>query len=153
MITSDTSAAVVQPNSFLTLHYRLAGPQGDVINTFGQQAATLSMGAGELSEAIEQHLLGLPEGAQRTFHLPPGAAFGRRNPAMVQWLKRSVLAEMGDPAEDYSVGEVVQFPTPDARGSFAGVVTATSDEAVAFDFNHPLADQPVVFEVHILAIL
>ena len=29
----------VQPDSFLTLHYRLAGPQGDIVNTFGGQPA------------------------------------------------------------------------------------------------------------------
>ena len=67
--------------------------------------------------------------------------------------KRSVLAEMGDPDEQYTVGEVVQFPTPDAQGQFAGRVAELSDEAVLFDFNHPLAGQPVAFEVHILGVL
>ena len=38
---------LVQAGSFLTLHYRLAGPGGDLINTFGGKPATLSMGAGE----------------------------------------------------------------------------------------------------------
>lgn len=146
-------AAVVQPDSFLTLHYRLAGPQGDVINTFGGLPSTLSLGSGELSEAIELQLLGLPEGAHKTYELPAGAAFGERNPAMRQWLKRSVLAEMGDPAEEYAVGEVVQFPTPDARGQFAGTVVELGDEAILFDFNHPLAGHPVVFEVQIIGIL
>ena len=50
--------ATVQPGSFLTLHYRLAGPAGDVINTFDGKPATLSLGTGELSPAIEQRLLG-----------------------------------------------------------------------------------------------
>ena len=35
----------IQPGSFLTLHYRLAGPDGvDVINTFGDKPATLRSG-------------------------------------------------------------------------------------------------------------
>ncbi|RYY82174.1 MAG: peptidylprolyl isomerase, partial [Comamonadaceae bacterium] len=41
----------VQPGSFLTLHYRLSGPGGDIINTFGGKAATLTLGTGELSPA------------------------------------------------------------------------------------------------------
>ncbi len=51
MTASATAAAtpLVQDGSFLTLHYRLAGPAGDVINTFNDKPATLSMGAGELS--------------------------------------------------------------------------------------------------------
>ena len=48
---------------------------------------------------------------------------------------------------------MVQFPTPDAQGQFAGRVAELSDEAVLFDFNHPLAGQPVAFEVHILGVL
>jgi FKBP-type peptidyl-prolyl cis-trans isomerase SlpA len=39
-LSSTTSAAIVVPGSFLTLHYRLAGPAGDIINTFGDKPAT-----------------------------------------------------------------------------------------------------------------
>ena len=144
----------VHPGSFLTLHYRLAGPAGDVINTFGGKPATLSLGAGELSPAVEACLMGMEEGARSTFDLPAGAAFGERNPDMQQWLARKVLTQMGDPNETYSVGDVVQFPTPDGRGQFAGVVLQLRDDAaVLFDFNHPLAGQPVSFEVQVIGIL
>ena len=152
-ISATQDVPVVQPTSFLTLHYRLSGPQGDIINTFDQLPATLSLGTGVLSPALEQRLLGLAEGAHARFDVPAGEAFGERNPQMLQWLKRSALAEMGDPDEQYTVGEVVQFPTPDAQGQFAGRVAELSDEAVLFDFNHPLAGQPVAFEVHILGVL
>ncbi len=144
----------VQAGSFLTLHYRLAGPAGDIINTFGDKPATLSLGTGELSPAVEQCLLGLEEGVRQTFELPAGAAFGERNPDMQQWLARKVLTDMGDPLEEYRMGDVVQFPTPDGQGRFAGVVLQVrEDGAVLFDFNHPLAGQPVTFEVHLLGVL
>jgi FKBP-type peptidyl-prolyl cis-trans isomerase SlpA len=52
----------IDASSFLTLHYRLSGPAGDIINTFEGKPATLSLGAGELSPAVEQRLLGLEEG-------------------------------------------------------------------------------------------
>lgn len=144
----------VQPGSFLTLHYRLAGPAGDVINTFGGKPATLSLGAGELSPAVEACLMGMEEGTRKTFELPAGAAFGDRNPEMQQWLARKVLTQMGDPNETYTVGDVVQFPTPDGQGQFAGVVLQLRDDAaVLFDFNHPLAGQPVSFEVQLIGIL
>ena len=144
----------VQAGSFLTLHYRLAGPAGDVINTFNGKPATLSLGTGELSPAVEQRLLGLAEGTRTTFELPAGAAFGDRNPDMQQWLARKLLAELGDPDEQYTVGDVVQFPTPDGAGKFAGVVLGVrEDGAVKFDFNHPLAGQPVTFEVQLIGVL
>jgi len=148
-----TATPRVQAGSFLTLHYRLAGPAGDIINTFDGKPATLSLGTGELSPAVEERLIGLEEGTRTTFELPEGAAFGPRSPDMQQWLARKVLKDMGDPHETYSVGDVVEFPTPDGRGKFAGVVVQLGEESVMFDFNHPLAGQPVTFEVQLIGVL
>lgn len=154
MTSTATALPTVQPGSFLTLHYRLAGPAGDVINTFADKPATLSLGTGELSPAMEQHLLGLVEGTRATFELPAGAAFGERNPDMQQWVAKKLLSDLGSADEKYSPGDVVQFPTPDGMGSYAGaVMQVREDGAVRFDFNHPLAGQPVTFEVHVIGIL
>ena len=144
----------VQPASFLTLHYRLSGPHGDVINTFGGKPATLSMGSGELAPPVEQRLLGLAEGTHTTFELPAGEAFGPRNPDLLQWVARKLLNELGDPEQRHVPGDVVQFPTPDGLGTYAGMVQAVrEDGAVQFDFNHPLAGQPVTFEVQLIGVL
>jgi FKBP-type peptidyl-prolyl cis-trans isomerase SlpA len=145
---------IVQSGSFLTLHYRLAGPQGDIINTFSDKPATLSLGSGELSPGMEDCLMGLAEGTHTTFELPAGEAFGGRNPDMAQWVARKLLQQLGDPTEKYALGDVVQFPTPDGLGSYAGTVLEVNDEgAVRFDFNHPLAGQPVTFEVRLIGVL
>ena len=145
----------VQEGSFLTLHYRMSGPQGQVIiDTFEGQPATLSLGSGQLSPAIEQHLIGLEEGTRTVIDLDEGEAFGERQPDMVQWVARQLLNKLGDPHEQYAAGDVVQFPTPDGLGSFAGsAVEVREDGAVLFDFNHPLAGQPVRFEVQLIGVL
>ena len=144
----------VQPGSFLTLHYRLSGPDGaDVVSTFGDKPATLSLGSGQLAPAIEARLLGLHEGAHQQFELPPGAAFGERNPELLQRVTLALLRELGDHDAEYGVGDVVQFPTPDGQGAYAGVVRQAGDGWLLFDFNHPLAGQPVRFEVQLLGVL
>ena len=145
----------VQEGSFLTLHYRMSGPQGPaIIDTFGGPPATLSLGTGELSPAIEQRLLGLEEGTRAVIELAAGEAFGERQPEMIQWVARKLLSELGDPHERYAVGDVVQFPTPDGLGSYAGAaLQVREDGAVLFDFNHPLAGQPVRFEVQLIGVL
>ncbi len=154
MTNQTTSLPTVQTGSFLTLHYRMAGPAGDVINTFDGKPATLSLGAGELSPAVEQRLIGLVEGTRTTFELAPGEAFGERNPEMQQWVARKLMDQLGDPDEQYQQGDVVQFPTPDGQGTYAGVVLEVrEDGAVKFDFNHPLAGQPVTFEVWVIGVL
>jgi FKBP-type peptidyl-prolyl cis-trans isomerase SlpA len=144
----------IQPGSFLTLHYRLAGPDGaDVVNTFGGKPATLSLGMGQLAPALEQHLIGLPEGAHQRFEVAAGDAFGQRNPDLLQRVKLSLLHELGDPDAEYAPGDVVQFPTPDGGGSYAGVVRDKGDDWLLFDFNHPLAGKAVQFEVQVLGVL
>jgi FKBP-type peptidyl-prolyl cis-trans isomerase SlpA len=144
----------IQSGSFLTLHYRLQGPDGaDVINTFGGKPSTLSLGTGQLAPAIEQHLVGLSEGAHQTFDLAAGEAFGDRNPELLQRVSVELLHTLGDPQAEYDVGDVVQFPTPGGSGSYAGVVREVGAGWLLFDFNHPLAGQPVRFEAKILGVL
>jgi FKBP-type peptidyl-prolyl cis-trans isomerase SlpA len=154
MSAAQSPSATIEPGSFLTLHYRLAGPQGDVINTFGGAPATLSIGSGELAPALEARLIGLAEGAHVTLQLAPGEAFGARNPDMIQWLPRAELDALGDPQERYAAGDALQLATPDGQGRFAAVVLAVrADGALRLDFNHPLAGQPVTFEARIIGVL
>ena len=148
-----TAPPLVQPGSFLTLHYRLSGPQGDIINTFDGPAATLTLGNTELSEAIEARLIGLAEGDHVTLSLEPGEAFGPRNPQMLQWVARSLLDKFGDVDASYQMGEVVEFPGPECQGRYAGAVREVTDDAVLFDFNHPLAGQAVSLEVKVIGVL
>jgi len=152
-----STAHRVQPGSFLTLHYRLAGPGGDIVNTFKDKPATLTLGTGELAPAVEKHLIGLAEGAHASFDIAAGEAFGERNPEMVQWIARKLLAEMGQPDQKFEVGDVVQFPTPDGMGTYSGWVVRVGEgggnDAVLFDFNHPLAGKPVTFEVRVIGVL
>lgn len=154
ILETTPNAQIVRAGSFLTLHYRLSGPDGDeLINTFDDKPATLSLGTGELAPAMEARLLGLPEGAHRSFTLEAGEAFGERNPELVQRVKRSLLDQLGDPDEQYHVGDVVQFPTPDGQGAYAGVVREVDGDSLVFDFNHPLAGRPVTFEVQLIGVL
>jgi FKBP-type peptidyl-prolyl cis-trans isomerase SlpA len=156
-----STAARVQPGSYLTLHYRLAGPAGDIINTFDGKPSTMPLGTGALSPALEERLMGLEEGERVQFEIPAGEAFGDRNPEMVQWVARKLLVQVGDRNATYTVGDVVKFPTPDRAGQYAGSVRelgADADgdgqpDAVLFDFNHPLAGEPVTFEVHLIGVM
>ncbi|HEY0824920.1 MAG TPA: FKBP-type peptidyl-prolyl cis-trans isomerase [Ramlibacter sp.] len=151
----------VQPGSYLTLHYRLAGPDGDIINTFEGKPSTMPLGTGALSPALEERLIGLEEGARVQFEIVAGEAFGDRNPEMMQWVARKLLVQVGDRNTTYKVGDVVKFPTPDGMGQYAGSVRELGEDEdgdgqpdrLLLDFNHPLAGQPVTFEVHVIGVL
>ena len=47
-------------------------------------------------------------------------------------------------------------PTPDGQGAFAGVLRELGppeEDWALFDFNHPLAGQPLSFEVQLIGVL
>ena len=45
-------------------------------------------------------------------------------------MKRALLREHGDADGNYPVGDVVQFPTPDGQGGYAGVVREVGAESL-----------------------
>jgi FKBP-type peptidyl-prolyl cis-trans isomerase SlpA len=145
----------VEPGSFLTLHYRLRDGGGDgvaFVDTFATPPATLSLGTGALAPAMEARLLGLTAGSEASFALAAGEAFGERDPALVHRVTRAALDADGDIDGDYRVGDVVRFPAPGGQ-SIAGVVRDIEDDALVFDFNHPLAGRAVTFDVKLIGVL
>jgi FKBP-type peptidyl-prolyl cis-trans isomerase SlpA len=148
------STPLVQGDSHLTLHYRisLADGGGEVVSTFGGSPATLQLGLGQMAEPLERCLLGLAQGSDGRFALPPGQAYGDRNPALVQRVARAVLEAHAEPGTEWCPGDLVDFPAPDG-GRFAGVLKSIDERGAIFDFNHPLAGRPILFEVRIIAVL
>jgi FKBP-type peptidyl-prolyl cis-trans isomerase SlpA len=148
------AAVRIGPGSHVTLHYRISlEPVGaDVISTFGDRPATLTLGLGQLAEPLEQCLLGLAEGQHAVFELPAQRAFGPRNPALLQRLSRAVIAAHSEPGADFAPGDLLEFPAP-GGGRYAGVLKEIDARGALLDFNHPLAGQPVRFEVRILGVL
>jgi FKBP-type peptidyl-prolyl cis-trans isomerase SlpA len=150
---SNTTVPVVTAGAYLTLHYRLASKDGaDIVSTFADNPATLQLGMGQLAPFLEACLLGLPEGCHQVFELEPEQAFGPRNPELIQSVSRTTLDENSQLGESYVIGDLVEFAAP-GGGRFAGVLRAIDENSALFDFNHPLAGQPVRFEVKIIGIL
>ncbi len=151
----------VQPDSYLTLHYRLSDPGGvDAVNTFGGTPATFTLGQGQLSPALEALLVGLDEDTHTRFDLPAGAAFGARIPGLLRWVSRGEVERAREyPGPAAQVGDVMRLRLPTSADGEAGLLTALVREidevgdALLLDFNHPLADCPTTFEVKILAVL
>jgi FKBP-type peptidyl-prolyl cis-trans isomerase SlpA len=150
---STTNAPIVTESAYLTLHYRLATADGtDIVTTFGSTPATLMLGQGQLAPFLEQRLLGMEEGTHTTFELGPNEAFGERSPDLVQAVTKKTLEENSVPDADYQVGDLVDFAAP-GGGRFAGVLLEMRENDAVFDFNHPLAGQPLKFEVKLISVL
>lgn len=150
---SNAQLNLVTKSAYLTLHYRLATLDGtDIVTTFNGNPATLMLGQGQLAPFLEDCLLGLPEGTRKTFELAPAQGFGERNPDLIRSVTRATLDENSVPGADYKVGDLVDFAAP-GGGRFAGILRELGEENVLFDFNHPLAGQPLRFEVNLISVL
>lgn len=151
---------VVKPDSHLTLHYRVSladdanAADSVIVNTFDSRPATLQLGQGQLADALEDKLIGLPESSSHRFELAAGEAYGQRHADLVQNISRSLFDANVDTESDgdFAPGDPVQINGPGGE-RVAGVLKAIDSSAVVVDFNHPLADRAVVFEVEILGVL
>ncbi|WLD58855.1 FKBP-type peptidyl-prolyl cis-trans isomerase [Salinispirillum sp. LH 10-3-1] len=135
-------------NSLVTLHFSLALPDGEVIDSnFDGSAATFQMGDGSLLEGFEACLLGLTAGDKKTVQIAAQEAFGEHMEDNVQNFKRHQFgADMV-----LEPGVVVSFA--DAAGAeLPGVVSRLDGDYVTVDFNHPLAGKDITFSVSVVSV-
>ena len=139
----------VRSDSYLTLHYRITTLDGEeFLSTFDMSPATLQMGSGQLAENLESVLIGLPAKERFVFDLEPAQAFGEHNPRLVERIARAGLPDGMELKEN----SVVEFTAPNGA-TFAGFLRELDAAHALFDFNHPLAGQPIRFEVEIIGIM
>jgi FKBP-type peptidyl-prolyl cis-trans isomerase SlpA len=140
----------VAPGDTLLLRYALR-PRGgdDLISNFDDpEPETVTLGDGTLAPMLEQWLIDLVPGERHVFLLDPWQAFGESQPELIQTLPKSDL-----PADmELAVDRLFEFSMPNGE-TLAGRILEIGDEAVKVDFNHPLADLCIEFEVEIVRIL
>lgn len=141
--------AAIGATSLVTLNYRisqLGGPA--LISTFESTPATLQLGNGELSSALESRLVGLTEGTHTSFDFAESEVFGPHSAELVTRIARK---NVPDDAE-LAVQSVLSFRAPDGT-ALSGQVLEFDTESVLIDFNHPLAGKAIRFELHVIGVL
>ena len=144
------SASAVVPGDTLELRYALR-PRGgdDIISNFDDaEPETITLGDGTLAPMLEQWLIDLVPGERHVFLLDPWQAFGASQPELIQTMPRTDLP----PDMELMVDQLVEFAMPNGQ-TLAGRILETGDDALKVDFNHPLADLSIEFEVEIVRIL
>ena len=130
----------------VTFHYTLRDPSGRVVDTSaGSEPIAYLEGAGQIIDGLDEQLRSAQPGEKRQVIVPANKAYGERDPAQVQRVKRSLLPVEGE----LKVGD--QFQTDSDR--YAPVVTVAGIEGddVLVDANHPLAGIDLTFDVEILS--
>jgi FKBP-type peptidyl-prolyl cis-trans isomerase SlpA len=144
------NARTVAPGDTVRLRYALR-PRGgdDLISNFDEpEGDIVTLGDGTLAPMLEQWLVDLAPGERHVFLLDPEQAFGFSQPELIQRVPISDLP----PGMRFEIDQLVEFVMPNGQ-TLAGRILEVGDDAVKVDFNHPLADLSIEFEVEIERIL
>jgi FKBP-type peptidyl-prolyl cis-trans isomerase SlyD len=130
----------------VTFHYTLRDPAGKVIDTSaGGEPVTYLEGAGQIIDGLDTRLRETAAGAKTRVQVPAAQAYGERDPAQIQRVKRAVLPVDGElkPGDSFQAG----------ADRYAPVVTVAAIEGdeVLLDANHPLAGVDLTFDVEVVS--
>jgi FKBP-type peptidyl-prolyl cis-trans isomerase SlyD len=131
----------------VSFHYTLRDPSGRVLDSSaGGDPVVYLEGAGQVIDGLDEQLRLAGAGEKTRVNVPAKKAYGERDPAQVQRVKRALLPVEGE----LKVGD--QFQTD--RDRFAPIVTVQAIEGddVLLDANHPLAGVDLTFDVEIVAV-
>ena len=139
----------VQPDSLITLNYRVASTDGEEwISTFGFSPAVIQLGCGELAPPFENCLIGQPVGARREVVLKPEETFGPRQAELVRRVARSSLPA----SADIELNARAELSSPSGQ-TLSGIIREIDSESILIDFNHPLTGKSIRFEAEIIGVL
>jgi FKBP-type peptidyl-prolyl cis-trans isomerase SlyD len=135
-------------NTRVSLKYTVRLETGEIVK--GDPARGLAhiefvTGYNQVLPALEKKVIGLGEGEEFEFSVPPEDAFGRYNPSLVQ---EKTFAEFPQ-GKDLQAGRWVRATNLDHLVSFGYKVMDKQADRVTLDYNHPLAGKTLHYKVKI----
>lgn len=113
----------------------------------GREPLEFAVGGGQVIPGFDAAVEGMAVGESKSVTIEPDQAYGPRHEQLVQEVPRSALPD----DLEASVGMQLQSQAPDGR-VMTFVVAAVADESITVDGNHPLAGQPLTFDIELVAI-
>jgi FKBP-type peptidyl-prolyl cis-trans isomerase SlyD len=145
MSTLDT----VREGAVVSLVYTLRLENGDVVD-FSEAEEPLEYlhGADNIIPGLERELLGLHIGDKKDVRVEPVDGYGEYDPEDVEVVQRTELPE---DMRDLKLGTAVMIQ--DEEGNIMeAFVREIGPNSVTLDFNHPLAGQPLFFNVEVVGV-
>jgi len=138
----------INMHSLVLMHYSIALSDGNIIeSSFDDEPIEITMGSGDITEGMELAIFGLKEGDSQTLMLTAEQGFGVRDEDNIHDMPRS------DFPEDLPLETGLSYSFESPQGDeIPGTVIDISENSVTVDFNHPLANQEIVFRVDILGV-
>jgi len=107
-------------------------------------AIPIIVGAGHVLKGIEEALIGMDEGDEKTVEIPPAEGYGERDPKLMQLIPMSEFRKQGMKPQ---VGMSISLENT------TGVIRSVSGGRVRVDFNHELAGKNLQFKIKVEKII
>lgn len=151
-LSSQENDVEITKHKVVTIQYILTSDQQIVQETTEDDPFTFLFGVGETLPSFEAQLENKVKGDKVSFALTAEEAYGERVDEMVQEV--DMEAFQGAPEGALEVGKILPMQMVDPNTHLSqtvfGTILEINTEFVKMDFNHPLAGQPLEYEVEIL---
>lgn len=150
----------VKNGDFIKLEYTgTVTETGDIFDTTSEEVAeekgihsdkktygpiSVIVGGGHVLKGMEDALVDMKEGEEKTIQLPPEEAFGERDPKLIQLVPMSEFKKQGIKPQ---VGMAIT-----SEGN-TGIIRSVSGGRVRLDFNHELAGKNLEYQVKVVSII
>jgi peptidylprolyl isomerase len=138
-------------NDWVKVSYTGRLDNGEVVDSteHRDEPFEFQVGEGRVIEGFEKAVVGMEPGETKSFRLDPEEAYGvREEGARVNFPKDRIPEEFGD----VETGQIVTLVN-EKGDHLPGQIAEVKPETVTVDLNHPLAGQPINFEVKLLEVL
>ncbi len=131
----------------VSVHYKGTLDDGTVFDSSeGANPLQFEVGSGAIIRGFESGVLGMKEGDEKTIRVPPEEAYGPRREELVGKLPKEQVGDV-----EVKVGQKLQLRTQGGE-TFQASVTKVEEDGVTVDLNHPLAGEPLNFELKLVAV-
>lgn len=114
----------------------------------GRDPLEFQVGAGMVIKGFDNGVVDMVPGDKKTLNIPVEEAYGPKNEELIMDFPKQNIPEDLNP----QVGMELQMSNPQGQ-VFPVKVTAISSEFITLDANHPLAGEPLVFDIELVEIV
>ncbi len=137
-------ADTIQDNLVVKLDYTLIIEDEIMESTAEGGPIEFIQGIGQIIPGLEDALYGMKVGDKKTITIQPDQAYGEYDPDSIEVVQKDEFSE----EIPLDVGTFLDLRDDEGEVLSAEIIEA-DDETVTLDFNHPLADKILTFEITI----
>jgi len=137
----------INQNKVVSMHYRLTLDSGEMLDSsFDRQEPLIFLvGHRNVIPGLENELIGMESGDEKSIRVAPEQGYGVRNEKLVQ----SVSTERLPDDMELEEGKALRFQEQDGQ-IIEAFITSLSDDEVTLDLNHPLAGEHLNFDIQVV---